>query len=172
MKKITVTIIAVLMILGAGAFIFMYSGIYDISMLNHDNGVINWALDNGMTRSVQYHAKGIEVPDLSDAVKVREGFQVYKMRCVSCHGAPGVKSGQIAEGLWPTAPSLAETVPDWKPAELFWITKNGIKFTAMPAWGSSYNDDQIWAIVAYLEKLPSLTPAEYEAMKSAEQKKS
>ncbi len=172
MKKIVVTIIVVLMVLGAGAFILMHSGLYDISILNHDNGVINWALDKGMTRSVQYHAQGIHMPELLDAAMVRQGFEVYKMRCVGCHGAPGVKSGPIAEGLWPTASNLAETVPDWKPAELFWITKNGIKFTAMPAWGPSYNDDQIWAIVAYLEKLPHLTPAEYAAMKSAEQKKS
>ncbi len=171
MKKFLITVILLFAVLGAGAYFILESGIYNISVLNHDSGAVNWAMDRGMTRSVQTHAKDIQTPELSDPAMVKEGFEIFKMRCVICHGAPGVDAGAVAKGLWPTAPGLAESVPEWKPAELFWITKNGIKFSAMPGWGPVYSDSQLWAITAFLEKLPKLTPAEYEAMKTAEDKK-
>jgi mono/diheme cytochrome c family protein len=86
--------------------------------------------------------------------------------CVQCHGGPGEQPQEIAKGLWPEAPDLAKTAPDWTPGELCWITKNGIKFSAMPAWGATHSDEKIWEIMAFLEKLPSLSPAEYRQMQA------
>jgi mono/diheme cytochrome c family protein len=167
LMKIIVTIIAVIVIAAAGVAALIYSGCYDIGTLNHDLPLVNSALDTGMTRSVQRHAKGINAPALSDPAMIRIGFTHYREMCVSCHGAPGVKPEEIAEGLWPPAPDLAKTVGDWTPAELFWVTKHGIKFTAMPAWGPTHDDDKLWAIVAFLEQLPKLSPEDYKRMEAA-----
>jgi len=30
--------------------------------------------------------------------------------------------------------------------------------TAMPTWGPTHDDQRIWAMVAFLQKLPELTP--------------
>ena len=84
-----------------------------------------------------------------------------------CHGAPGQEPAEIAKGLWPETPDLKKAVPDWTPGELFWITKNGIKFTAMPAWGPTHDDDKIWDIVAFLERLPSVSPSEYQQLQAS-----
>ena len=43
---------------------------------------------------------------------------------------------------------------------MFWVIKNGIKMTGMPAW-ADHSDEEIWATVAFLKKLPGMTPAEY-----------
>jgi len=171
------TILAVVIIEVAGGLILMYTGAYNISTFNHDNAPMNWFLDTGMTRSVIDHAGGIQAPpNLAEPAMVQEGFEHYHEMCVSCHGAPGVKAGEIAKGLWPTAPDLAKTVPTWSPAQLFWIAKYGVKFTAMPALGPTHDDAKLWAIVAFLEKLPKLSPADYQQMvqnssSSLEQKK-
>ncbi len=161
---VILTVVAFLILEGAACLVLMYSGAYNISTANHDVGPINWALDNGMTRSVAHHAKGIKAPQLTAPGIIEAGFKDYDAMCVSCHGAPGVEPGEIAKGLWPHAPNLARTVPDWTPAELFWITKNGIKFSAMPAWGPTHSDDEIWGMVAFLKKLPQLSPAEYKEL--------
>lgn len=161
---IIITIVAVIIVAAAVTIGFIYSGWYNISVLNHDTPVVNWALDTGMTHSVHYHSRGIKTPPLSDPAMTRRGFDHYNAMCVVCHGAPGVQPKEIASGLWPTAPNLAKTVPEWTPAELFWITKNGIKFTAMPAWGPTYSDSEIWDIVAFLEQLPKLAPADYKKL--------
>jgi mono/diheme cytochrome c family protein len=46
------------------------------------------------------------------------------------------------------------------PPELFWILKHGIKMTGMPSWGD-HGDDELWAVVAFLQKLPSMTKEDY-----------
>lgn len=168
MRKIILTIIIVFIVEAGGWLLFTYSGAYNISTNNHDSAVINWFLDTGMTRSVQHYAKRIKPPPLTDPVLVTAGFRHYREMCVSCHGAPGATAGEIAKGLWPDAPDLAKTVPDWTPAQLFWITKKGVKFTAMPAWGPTHDDRKIWSIVAFLEKLPHLSPTDYEQMEQDE----
>lgn len=73
---------------------------------------------------------------------------------------------EIAKGLWPEAPDLGKTVRDWTPAQVFWIIKNGIKFSAMPGWGQTHSDQNIWAMTAFVEQLPKLSPSDYHEMKT------
>ena len=74
--------------------------------------------------------------------------------------APGVPKGDIAQGLYPPPPDLAKGALLYTPAELFWIVKHGIKMTGMPAW-SDHSDDELWATVAFLQKLPGMTQEDY-----------
>src|SRR3546814_6392165 len=53
---------------------------------------------------------------------------------------------------------------DRSASEQFWIIKHGIKMTAMPAWGKTHDDRLIWDMVAFIRQLPSLSPAQYQAM--------
>ena len=39
--------------------------------------------------------------------------------------------------------------------ELFWIIKNGIRFTGMPAFGKLETPDHIWDLVNYVRTLPN-----------------
>jgi hypothetical protein len=49
--------------------------------------------------------------------------------------------------------------------ELYWIIKNGIRLTGMPAWGDPGDDDrESWGLVAFIRHLPSLTAQEVEEM--------
>ena len=52
-------------------------------------------------------------------------------------------------------------------AESFWIIKHGIKMSAMPAWGKTQTDAQMWAMVAFLAKVKDMTPAQYAAAVAA-----
>jgi len=165
--KVIGTLIVLLLLTIVAVLVGVYSGIYNIAMTNHDNSTMNKLLDTAMTKSVESHAKGIAVPALADPAMIRDGFRHYDHMCVECHGAPGVQHEELAEGLWPDAPDLAKTAGDWKPAELYWIIKNGIKFTAMPAWGPTHPDRALWAMTAFVQKLPTLTAAEYQAMRDS-----
>ena len=48
------------------------------------------------------------------------------------------------------------------PQRAFWIVKHGIKMSAMPAWGKTLDDAQIWDIVAFVRKLPDMSPEAYQ----------
>src|SRR3546814_18006127 len=69
----------------------------------------------------------------------------------------------MSQGLYPQAPILFKG-SDRSASEQFWIIKHGIKMTAMPAWGKTHDDRLIWDMVAFIRQLPSLSPAQYQAM--------
>lgn len=81
-----------------------------------------------------------------------------------CHAAPGRSVPPMAKGLNPEAPTLVEEAEEMSAAELFWVTRNGIRFTGMPAWTASLNDAQIWDVVAFMKTLPEMKSADYDAL--------
>ena len=143
--------------------IFVYSGMYNIASLSPEGGMLRRLFSTTARRSIEHHARGIRAPSLSDNSAIKEGFDHYHEMCVGCHGAPGIERSEIGVGLYPRGPNLAQSANTIPPAELFWVVKNGIKGSGMPAFGATHTDTKIWAIVAFLEKLPTMTPVEYKA---------
>jgi cytochrome c1 len=47
---------------------------------------------------------------------------------------------------------------------MFWVVKEGIKMTGMPAWKYRMTDNQIWAVVAFLPAMARLTPRQFAQM--------
>jgi mono/diheme cytochrome c family protein len=144
--------------------VVMLSGVINVAATNPHHSVTHFILSTTMDNSVRAHAKRITAPPLDDARMVMEGFRHYREMCVGCHLAPGINSTEISEGLMPRPPKLQDEVEEWTPEELFWVTKNGVKMTGMPAWGPTHSDAKIWAIVAFLEKLPHMTAEQYQEM--------
>ncbi len=161
MKTLTTMIIAVA--IGVIAVVgFAYSGIYDVSASSSHSGIVNWLLSTTSHASVERHAKGVDVPDLDDETLALAGINDFNSMCMGCHGAPGQDPEAMGQGLNPPAPDLAVSAADMTPAELFWVTKNGIKMTGMPAWGATHDDDAIWPVVAFITKLPELDVTQYQ----------
>ena len=150
----------------AGA-VALYAGWYDISATDQHLAPTYWLLDTGMKRSIKRRAENIPVPPLDDPALARRGFAHFKAHCEQCHGAPGVGPEPFALGMTPAPASLAYTATEWTPAALFWAIKEGIKMTGMPAWKYRMADADIWAVVAFLQRLPRLSPAEYRALTPA-----
>lgn len=159
--KVFLGLVLIAVIVGV---IVMYSGVINVAATNPHNQITAMVLSSTMDHSVRFHAKGITAPALEDERKIVEGFGHYREMCVGCHLAPGVSSSEIRQGLMPRPPKLQEAVEEWQPAELFWIIKNGVKMTGMPAWGPTHSDEKIWALVAFLEKLPGMTAEQYKEM--------
>jgi mono/diheme cytochrome c family protein len=174
MKKTILTIITVILIEIIAVIIGAYSGIPDVSAVKPEGTIIDWILNTTKDHSIRSHAAGITIPSLKDSSFIAAGFEHYSEMCVACHGAPGKEPEELALGLNPPAPDLAVSTIDLSPAEMFLIVKNGIKMTGMPAWGTSHSDSAIWEIVAFLQRLQTLTPEAYSAYtnsQSQEEKK-
>jgi mono/diheme cytochrome c family protein len=147
----------------AGGAITLYAGFYDISATDQHLAPTYRLLDVGMRQSVRRRADELTVPELQHPER---GLALYRDHCAQCHGAPGVAPQPFALGMTPAPANLAHTAAHWKPAELFWATKHGIKMTGMPAWKYRLSDQEIWAVVAFLKALPLLSPAEYRVLKA------
>jgi len=166
MKTILKLLVLLAVIILAG-LLFILSGCYDVSASKPDAGLIGWALKTTRAHSVHRAVESLEgklkVPNLDDPERVKTGFEHYHEMCVTCHAAPGVKESEIAQGLSPFPPELARRRHP-EPVEDYWIVKNGIKMTGMPSFGVTHSEDELWAIVAFLNRLPKISPAEYQAM--------
>jgi mono/diheme cytochrome c family protein len=161
------TVLLTVIVLLALALAFLYSGLFNIAASSPDQGLLRWAVTTAREHSVQRAMRDVQVPPLTDPSLIRTGFLHYRENCVTCHGAPGVEASEIGQGLSPYPPELATSSEEGNPQELFWIVKNGIKMTGMPSFGVTHTDQEIWAIVAFLLKMPKMTPPEYQALAEA-----
>jgi mono/diheme cytochrome c family protein len=164
MKTVLLTVVAVLAILFLAAVAFVQSGVYDVAASTPDKGFIATALRRTQNSSVERRAQGIQVPRLDDPDMIKRGLIHYYEMCAVCHGAPGGKPSEVAQGLNPYPPELAEKSEPDEAGEWFWIVKHGIKMTGMPAFGVTHSDEEIWAMIAFLQKMPKLSPEEYQKM--------
>jgi cytochrome c553 len=150
-------------ILAAG-LIFAWSGLYSISASKGHWPPVKWLLAFGMRNSVETHAIGIEQPRVYSEDQAILGAGHYHRECTTCHGAPSIRMSEAAKHMLPPPPDLASEIPTWRDRELFWIVKNGIKYTGMPGWVAQDRDDEVWAIVAFLKRYPSLDAEGYRRL--------
>jgi len=160
------TFIGFVAIVGAiGAAVFFFGGFYSVAATSQDPGIVDWMLIQVRQASIARHATDAPPTSLDDPAVVQAGARAYAERgCVHCHGAPGLEWSKFSEGLRPDPPDLKEIVPNREPRELFWVIKNGIKMTGMPGFGATgVPDPEIWQIVAFLKKLPSVSEADFKS---------
>jgi mono/diheme cytochrome c family protein len=166
MKKIIITVIAVILVEIIAAIIVGLSGIPDVSASKPEGSLVNWFLNTTKDHSISSRAENISVPSLTDSSLIALGYEHYNSMCVMCHGAPGREADELAQGLNPPAPALSPT--DLSTGEMFVIIKDGIKMTGMPAWGQTHSDSAIWAMVAFIQRLQTLTPETYKAYQNSQ----
>ncbi|MCJ0824801.1 c-type cytochrome [Luteimonas sp. 50] len=150
-------------VLAIGIGGFVWSGLYNIGADDPHWAPTRMLIDNLREHSIGARMVDVAVPNLEDPQRIRLGAVNYSAMCTGCHLAPGVEDTEIRPGLYPMPPNLT-TLANQDPKRSFWIIKHGIKMSAMPAWGKTHTDDQIWDMVAFLQKLPGMTPTQYAAL--------
>lgn len=158
----TLGISAVVGVLAALAV--MYSGVFNVAATVTDAPLLRRVLVTAREASIKRHARSILAPALDRPQQVDDGFRIYREKCVICHTPVGRNPSPVAKGLNPQAPGFDEDADDMSAAELFWVAKNGIRFTGMPAWGMSLSDQELWDVVAFVMRLPTMSAADYDAI--------
>ncbi|HEV7516022.1 MAG TPA: cytochrome c [Thermoanaerobaculia bacterium] len=165
--KTIVTLLVLAVVLILGGYLYINSGLYDVAATGGSRGFLDGIAHRVSDQSVAHHAAGIQAPPLSDPAQLKIGADHYQEMCVTCHGAPGVKMSEIGAGLNPSPPNLIRSTRDMSPAEVYWIVKNGIRMTGMPAFGPTHDEATLWAITAFVKQLPTMTPQQYQALAPA-----
>jgi mono/diheme cytochrome c family protein len=160
-------LLAIVVAVAAAAYFF--GGFYSVAGTVEDPALVHWALVKVRTASISRHATDAPPIPIDDPANVQAGARAFATRgCTNCHGGPGVEWAKFSEGLRPDPPDLKDVVNDRKPAELFWVIKNGINMTGMPSFGMiEMPDREIWTVVAFLKKLPTVSEADYKAWTAA-----
>ncbi|MEO5501798.1 MAG: cytochrome c [Ginsengibacter sp.] len=162
MRKIFLTIIITSVVIISASLIYIYSGAFNVRQ-SKDNSLSEWILNTTKDHSIHKRISNIKVPPMNDSSRFSVGFIHYNEMCINCHGGPGVSPEDLTKGLFPTPPKFYKSDDMPEPAEAFWIIKNGIKFTSMPSFGTTHDDDKIWAITDFLlNKMNKMSPEEYK----------
>ncbi|HEY5972988.1 MAG TPA: cytochrome c [Pseudoxanthomonas sp.] len=141
---------------------FVWSGIYNIGADDQHTRPVYALMETMRERSIEARADKLKVPDLKDPARITQGAGNYNAMCMGCHLAPGMVATELSKGLYPAPPNLTQETVDG--AEAFWVIKHGIKASGMPAWGKSMEDEYIWNMAAFLQELPKLSAAQYQAL--------
>jgi len=148
---------------GLAAAVYFFGGFFDVSTTAREPALVRKALIAVRMASVSRHATATPPANLASEANWRAGARAYHDHgCVNCHGAPGVEWARFSEGLRPDPPDLLDLSKHRTPAELFHVVKNGINMTGMPGFGAA-PDPELWAIVAFVKKLPDVTDEQFKA---------
>lgn len=154
------------LLIGAGALlgvVVVLSGIYDISARRDHFATVTRLLEILREESIETQSAGLAVPPLADPALVRLGALHFETGCAPCHGAPGRPPPAFAATMLPAPPPLGDAAAERDPAALFWIVRNGLKYTGMPAWPAD-RPDEVWPVIAFLLRLETLDADGYQAL--------
>jgi mono/diheme cytochrome c family protein len=154
---------SVLLLSAAVGLIVVETGAYDVAATRAHAPLTRWALDTTMRNSVERQAADLRPPERFTPEMIAAGAGEYQAMCAQCHGGPGIEREEWAQDMRPLPPRLTEAADDWRPRELFWIAKHGIRMTGMPAFGPTHDDATLWNIAGFVDRLPGMTAAQYAA---------
>jgi mono/diheme cytochrome c family protein len=94
-----------------------------------------------------------------------EAMAHFADHCAVCHGSDGGGDTMIGKGLFPKVPDLKKNeTQGLTDGQIYYIIGNGVRYTGMPAFGESDNDqdEDTWKLVSFIRHLPNLTPDQIE----------
>ena len=162
---VVLTILAAL----GGGYAALRAGLIPANADANPGPLETWAAQTSLYATLAREApKGPNPVPLTDANLVA-GIDLYGQHCAICHGtAKGEASASpIAKGEYPAPPQLATNgVEDDPEGYSFWIIAHGIRWSGMPAWRGTLNDEQIWTLALFLKNMDKLPPAAEQAWKN------
>lgn len=167
MKSFIIASLALLLI----GVIALGSGAYNIAATEKHWLITEKIIEWVRISSIKSRAKNLQAPSLNDKNLLLAGAEHYASMCTECHSAPGHELTELSQGLYPKAPIFYKHEPTTDAEEkveriktYFWVIKNGLKMTAMPAWGGSHDDETIWAMAIFVDKLKGMTTEQYDKL--------
>ena len=147
---------AVLIVVLSGLVVIFAFTQFDLSALQ-EPGQVETFLATQAKRILIYKnsRSGIPLPPKDLQASLEQGETLYGTDCAMCHGSDGHTLTDNGRWMHPRASDLTSpSVQQYSDPELFWIVKNGIRFSGMPGFGKVESDEHIWDLVRYLRTLP------------------
>jgi mono/diheme cytochrome c family protein len=98
---------------------------------------------------------------------LKDAREHFADHCSQCHANDGSGKTEMGQYLYPRAPDMRQpATQNLTDGELYYIIRNGVPLTGMPAWGepNTDQDDDSWQLVLFIRHLPKLTAEEIKDM--------
>ncbi|MGH9756632.1 MAG: c-type cytochrome [Candidatus Acidiferrales bacterium] len=159
-------IVALLVIIGGGAFLAMRG------YINLRADQTPSALETKIAMAAMDASAARNAPDQKNPVAPTEenlvaGARIFLNHCAGCHGLPANPDTAFAKSFYPPVPEFFKDPPDMPENENFYIVQHGVRFTGMPAWNNTLNENEIWQVVTFLASINKLPPAAQKELQFA-----
>jgi thiosulfate dehydrogenase len=121
------------------------------------------ALDN----SVERHAPRVNNPVPPTDENLIDGIKIYAMNCAACHGGIDRQPSPLEKSFYPSAPNLILHPLDDPEWHVFYVVRNGVRYSGMPAWDKTLSEPDLWKVTAFLTRVEKLPPAVQEYWKNS-----
>ncbi|MGA7219753.1 MAG: cytochrome c [Candidatus Sulfotelmatobacter sp.] len=125
--------------------------------------IANEAVDASMER----HAPRVTNPVPPNDQNLEDAMKLYSMNCALCHGDLDRKPAALAKSFYPPAPNLIADPPDDPEWHIFYTIRTGVRYTGMPAWEKTLNEQEMWKITSFLSHMEKLPPAVQDYWKTS-----
>jgi mono/diheme cytochrome c family protein len=116
--------------------------------------------------SVDRRAPNIQNPIQPTDENLRAGMKIYQSACAGCHGDVVHTHSTFGDSFYPRAPQFAEDAPDMPENENFYIIQHGVRLSGMPAWKTSFKEQELWQVTTFLSHMDKLPPSVQTAWKA------
>jgi mono/diheme cytochrome c family protein len=164
MKNFLLGALAAIVLLAIATFTYLGLG---FASINSDAKPPEWEarlMYRAIHASVRRSAPNLQSPLPATDETVIAGGKLYLSDCVGCHGAPGQPPSDFGATFYPPAPQFPVVGTQYSPAEVFWIAKHGIRHTGMYPQGSSYKEESLWRLAAFITNANHLSPGVSQAL--------
>ena len=152
-------IIFTLVVLAGLGYFAVKAGIVPANADSKPAALETWVANTALEATLERDTKGLKNPIQPSDENLITGVHLYVENCAICHGASDAKPSNLAQGFYIEAPQFAKDgVEDDPETALFWKVKHGIRFTAMPSFATTLQDDEIWKIAMFLKQMDKLPP--------------
>ena len=171
MRKILLSIMTVIVLVGFGGVLWMG---YDVYTSGFSAKAEPAPFEVSVIRQFRRSAIPSDIRNKPNPVPMSpevliDGLDHFADHCAGCHANDGSGETQIGKNVHPRVPDLrGPEIQSMSDGELFFTIHNGIRFTAMPAWGEGDmdRDKGSWKLVHFIRHLPQLSHEELDRMQS------
>jgi mono/diheme cytochrome c family protein len=164
MKRMVAVVVVLVALAGFGVYLLRrgYSAVEEPS-----------ALEEAVARRLRHLATPAQARERRNPVAatpevMAEALAHFADHCAMCHANDGSGETPLGRGMYPKAPDMRKaSTQDLSDGELYYIIRNGVRFTGMPGWGgpAEQEDRDSWGLVHFVRRLPSLGTDELMEMR-------
>jgi thiosulfate dehydrogenase len=140
------------------AIVIMLLGFWPIAATEQPPVMETRIASSALNAAVSHAARKLNNPLSPSSETLRAGMKFFRENCAGCHGEPGKPSAWGMNSFYPRVPQFAEEPPNKPDWQLFWIVKNGVRYSGMGAWGGLASDEKIWQVAMFLNRMNNLPP--------------
>jgi len=159
-----ITFVVVIAVVG---FMFLKTRANGFSARAQPSALEEFAALTALSMSLPAGVKDKRNPIANSSEVLAEARAHWADHCAICHANDGSGDNTMGRQMYPPSPDMRkERTRRLTDGELFYIIKNGIRLSGMPAWGSGTDQDaeDSWKLVHFIRHLAALSPGEIKDM--------